>query len=207
MVGGVEVTITYFPQLLGTHTSTLTIDTNDASRQKYHILLKGNAVSQREQNTAVNCSICNSPPPKKCIDNTRLRTFSEQGTCERQACVYKEILYQCEIACDQTNHKCIDDPCYNIQCDNPPNNCYKSDGTCINGACQYAFNDNITCNDDNPCTENDICTNGVCRGQTIDCGSPPNECFDNDGQCINGVCHWNPRSDNICNTGDFCAPT
>ena len=54
---------------------------------------------------------------------------------------------------------------------------------CVEGKCSLAIaEDGIACNDFAPCTENDICFNGVCQGTEKECIS--------DNPCETGSCDF-----------------
>lgn len=108
--------------------------------------------------------------------------------------------------CDKFTHKCqaiqanngtqcidtdsctIDDQCYGGQCVGKTLSCH-SDNTCITGECRakegcmFRNNpDGIGCNDNNPCTLNDECYNGMCAV------SIPKDCSYLDTFCTVGAC-------------------
>ncbi|MBI2578985.1 MAG: hypothetical protein HYW26_04715 [Candidatus Aenigmarchaeota archaeon] len=58
------------------------------------------------------------------------------------------------------------DLCSGVTCNSPPNSqCYYSPGTCSAGSCSYSKkSDGTPCDDSNPSTTGDKCTNGVCSG-------------------------------------------
>jgi uncharacterized delta-60 repeat protein len=53
------------------------------------------------------------------------------------------------------------DPCAGVVCDDPPSQCHKNPGTCVDGSCQY---DPITA-----CIDSDGCCPPGCAGQDDDC--------------------------------------
>ncbi len=87
--------------------------------------------------------------------------------------------------CNDDNACTINDACWDGSCQgntftcNPPDDCNSAscDPTGAEGNCDTITPDNEggTCNDDNPCTNNDICSNGHCVGKSFTC-EPPNDC-------------------------------
>jgi hypothetical protein len=88
--------------------------------------------------------------------------------------------------CDKSGNeaKCIIDPESIVECGLPGNAnpaCAKSTCDPQTGQCQIAsVNDGQLCNDANKCTQNDICLDGTCVGQSVDC--------DDDNLCTNEAC-------------------
>ncbi len=78
--------------------------------------------------------------------------------------------------------------------------------TCVNGECQHqAQREGENCNDLLACTENDICINGSCVGEPVDCSVVSDFC--NVGSCDEaaGGCVGIPRDDGTsCDDGKFC---
>ena len=80
--------------------------------------------------------------------------------------------------------------------------------------CQYS-NNTGTCNDGNPCTLNDVCSNGICAGTPVDCSSYDGKCHTAscDPSGTNGNCNiitpandGDPcNDDNPCTENDVCS--
>lgn len=89
------------------------------------------------------------------------------------------------------------EPCLGVVCQSPPNGCYKAQGQCIGGACQYLPNDGAACSDGDACTTSDACSEGVCRGTTTVCNEPPPD------QCVTASTRrvWNPQGTCVPTTG------
>ncbi len=90
--------------------------------------------------------------------------------------------------CDDGNPCTEDDHCLNGQCqrgspkqcpNNPP---CKVNGKCNpqTGACDYTYNDGMSCDDDDVCTVDTTCTGGKCGGGGDYCGHKP--CNPGNGQ-------------------------
>jgi hypothetical protein len=82
-------------------------------------------------------------------------------------------------------------------CNAPPTDCYALTGTCVQGACSYAFIEGAECDDGNPCTVNDTCAAGACTGSPMACTTPRApvctdgthlQTYDNPGVCNGGRC-------------------
>ena len=111
---------------------------------------------------------CHEGSPKQCPDDPPCKT---NGRCDVTTgkCLYT---YHDGDACDDGNLCTQDDYCMGGKCvsgkakecpDDPP--CI-TDGHCnpITGRCEYKYNEGASCDDGNPCTVNDYCYHGVCRG-------------------------------------------
>jgi hypothetical protein len=115
----------------------------------------------------------------------------------------------CAFACDSGFRVCgatcipLNACCGSGECVNPPNGCFKTAGTCTNGACSYPYNNGAACNADNDaCTPNDTCNNGTCVADTAnlvtclqrECHSAP-ACNKTTGNCddseVTGNCGGN----------------
>jgi hypothetical protein len=151
------------------------------------------------------------------------------GRCEAGQCKYDQIDDTCnaEWGCDATSGACKGDPCIGVSCQEPPNSCFLAQGLCQHGGCTYTAADAIQCDDGNPCTTNDTCTSGTCRGTRKECNTPPPpECadatnlrrYDASGVCNSqGLCYYAPviiacsfKCETVNNEGrckgDPCAP-
>lgn len=92
------------------------------------------------------------------------------------------------------------DRCEGVRCLSAPSSCFREAGTCTDGACVYTpKDDGVACDDANPCTTDDRCSAGACRGSPLACDAPPAAaCVDalsvrvpvSPGQCVSGVCQY-----------------
>ena len=86
-----------------------------------------------------------------------------------------------------------------------------NDGVCNEDtdACEaLPVNEGGGCDDQDPCTDNDVCTSGVCGGTTIDCSHLDDVC--NVGTCnsSDGSCEATPANEGgSCDDGVFCNGT
>lgn len=95
-----------------------------------------------------------------------------------------------QVNCDDGN-PCTDDVCDPVL------------GKCVN-----TYN-TAPCEDGDACTNNGVCSNGSCQSQPINCLPVDNVCLV--GECINGVCHYQPNpavvtcdDSNSCTLDDTC---
>lgn len=140
----------------------------------------------------------------------------ECGPCER---IYCDVDFglQCTadfskngLACDDGNPCTTNDVCRNgvcggtaIQC-TPLDQCHVA-GTCSGGICSNppALNGSA-CNDGNPCTKNDICTNGTCAGTSYSCPAL-SQCQSGASCNGDGTCTFaNKLNGTACNDGNAC---
>ncbi len=114
------------------------------------------------------------------------------------------------------------DPCAGVECTDPPGDlaCYDLPAPCEQGACRYSPLEQSSCDDHDPCTLGDRCTEaGQCTGTPMICDDlPPPECIDNErlitysaGVCENGECTFESHEtpcDNGCLNGrcQDCTP-
>jgi len=156
---------------------------------------------------------CNTPNAPTCKDSTTSVSFNASGTCSNAVCSYMEVDTACAFGCDSASGLCVGDPCKNVTCDSPLDQCHQNTGTCgSDGKCTYALKaEGSPCDDGKTCTTNDKCdANGVCSGETncnmaptatCDASSPLSHGFDAAGACdANGACQYNPV-DKTCTAG------
>ena len=153
---------------------------------------------------------CNTPDGTTCIDSMTLRVFDAEGSCSEGECSYTSRDIDCpNCAVIDGQPNC--DPCRMISCDRPPEptQCYQPVGTCSEGACSYEHENGAGCNDNDPCTENDLCREGTCAGAVIRCDLIPESiCADAStlrvysagGICARGECIF-PHTDTLCPSG------
>ncbi len=116
-------------------------------------------------------------------------------------------------ACDDGDNCTIGDACSNGICDSEPLDCSGLDDACNLGVCNETLgtcetapaNEGGTCDDLNPCTENDSCASGVCAGTPKDCSSLDSACSVGVCNASTGVCEALPANEgNNCDDGDNC---
>ena len=156
---------------------------------------------------------CDLLPPE-CIDENTSRVYVE-GACDPATgeCVYQTQDAHCDFGCDDKTGLCFGDPCEGVFCTDPPGICYQEQGVCQNGNCIYSLKPaGSSCDDLDPCTEADNCDEqGKCAGTPIVCDTPPTQCYEAQGICVDGACVYNqlpagtPCDDNDpCTVSDSC---
>lgn len=151
----------------------------------------------------------------KPVDCSALNGTCTLGVCDPQlGCVQQPA--PDGTACNDGLYCIINEVCVNGQCMGQPNTCAAPGDVCLVGSCNEAQDkctavpgpNGIQCNDNNACTSNETCTNGVCGG-----GAPANQggaCDDKNDctaadVCANGVCAGTPIVN--CINGDGCCPS
>ncbi len=146
---------------------------------------------------------CDTPPANECLNEDALSVYAAAGTCENGECLYDSWNVNCEDGCEDGG--CRGEPCAGIVCNHPPDPCNQEEGNCVEGVCHYpAFADGTACDDDDPCTKSDACQEGVCSGYALSCDTPPNLCFQAQGNCLDGECHYDYDNGTSCTDGDSC---
>ncbi len=122
-------------------------------------------------------------------------------TCEctpDRACPLPEDLCQGEPTCE--GGACVDHPvaCPPIDVPCQQNTCDPQTGQCATGPVE----DGLPCPDNQACTMNESCQNGMCVTEPLDCGQRPclaPECIEPDG------CVWTAVDEGMdCDDGDLC---
>ena len=169
------------------------------------------------------------------------RTCDDQNECTDDSC---DTLLGCIHQANNNNtctdgNLCTDDQCVNGICQSTPVSCVDDGNPCTDdfcdtntGNCVHPDN-SLPCDDGDPCTQLDICSNGVCTGfDPVDCTTndpcKSSSCDSNTGmcvltdlpdltpcpdadlcttdQCMSGTCIHTPivcDDQNVC-TQDFC---
>lgn len=116
-------------------------------------------------------------------------------------------------ACDDGVNCTINDACANGVCESEPLDCSGLDDACNIGTCNEAlgtceaapFNEGGTCDDLDPCTENDTCAGGTCAGTPKDCSGLDSTCTVGVCNGTTGDCEAQPINEgNTCDDGDLC---
>lgn len=116
---------------------------------------------------------CNTPPDKKCKNDTELEVFTGPGSCDEGECSYASNTITCEKGCK--DDACAGNACLGISCNAPPApSCIGPQdllaydaGSCSEGKCTYP-DKKIFCQFG--------CENGACKGNPCSgkiCGQPP----------------------------------
>jgi hypothetical protein len=118
--------------------------------------------------------------------------------------------------CDDGDACTENDVCSGGECAGTDKDCSALDDQCVVGTCNAASGDceplnrpnGTPCDDDDPLTQNDVCTDGVCAGEPPagcqtddDCPDDANVCTD--PVCQDGTCGFENNTD-PCDDGDAC---
>lgn len=148
------------------------------------------------------------------------------GGCQTGTC--NEALDQCDTTPVSAGTYCNDDdPCTSgEQCDSAGNcvgtpvDCSYLDSGCTVGVCDSVLGCTTmtavpggSCDDNDPCTENDVCDAvGSCSGDPIDCSDLDTECEVGTCNSLTGACEAADRAygtlcddSDPCTTGEYCA--
>lgn len=113
----------------------------------------------------------------------------------------------CTTATECLSGYCVDGNCCATVCNGPCDACSIAAGASQNGLCEPLTGP--TCDDDNLCTNNDRCQDGVCLGELKIC--PGGTCSDEQCDPLNGMCTKFPQADgttcdddNACTLNDVC---
>ncbi len=140
--------------------------------------------------------------------------------CLDGACTDAVDLCLCEsqpddTGCDDANPCTENDLCTAGACEGTLIDCGLVDDACNLGVCDPATGEcgpqpllaGTPCFDDNPCTLNDICRDGACVGQDLDCSSVEDTCHTSRCDAASGDCIAVPKGDRTpCDDGDPCTP-
>ncbi|NOX57982.1 MAG: hypothetical protein GXP29_03880 [Planctomycetes bacterium] len=115
--------------------------------------------------------------------------------------------------CDDGDLCTLTDACTNGVCVGTAIDCSAFDDTCVFGACNSSTgvceslpaNEGGGCDDGDGCTINDVCSNGTCEADPLDCSGLDDAC--NIGTCNDtlGICEATPANESGgCDDGDLC---
>ncbi|NOS99969.1 MAG: hypothetical protein HOP29_05025 [Phycisphaerales bacterium] len=137
------------------------------------------------------------------------------GACPAGVCVYTNNAAPCSDSIPCTEN----DVCAGGVCTGTAIDCSSLDDVCdigvcnpVTGACQtQASNEGGACDDNVPCTINDVCTNGTCQGTNRDCSGLNTICRVGVCNPVTGVCQTLPINEggacndsNVCTQNDAC---
>ena len=154
-------------------------------------------------NDTCNNGICNGTP-LNCDDNNACTDdFCINGVCQN--------INDDNNKCTDNNLCTFDDSCVSGACSGTPVDCVTGNvDNCTSTVCNITtglcdnINDNLPCDDGNPCTVMEICSMGTCIGMQINCDDS-NPCTNDVCNIVNGQCVNQPVPDNTnCNDGDSC---
>lgn len=137
-----------------------------------------------------NENVCNTP----CESDDDCKSLDDGNICNG--------IYTCK------NGFCIFDPDSVVKCDEIEEQCKENLCDPVDGVCKILNKpDGTKCDDGDLCTENDVCQNGFCVGESVDCDDK-NPCTQDSCSPFAGCIHFNikgPCEDgNLCTENDFC---
>lgn len=154
--------------------------------------------------------VCGGGAPKDCSaqDGSCVVGVCEAGTGN---CIAEPVADG--VTCDDGTNCTEADVCTSGVCGGTMKDCSSEDGLCQVGVCEEATGncvaedapDNDPCDDGLDCTENDVCTSGVCGGSAVDCSGLTMDC--QVGVCTEaaGGCTTEPAlNTSSCDDGDPC---
>jgi len=152
---------------------------------------------------------CNSPPNPYCANAQTLVTYMALGTCDDVlGCQYLQTASQsCAYGCNGNLFACNPNPCDNVSCGSPPNDCYAPTGSCQQGVCIYPYkSQGSACSDGNPCTVSDQCSSsGTCVPGAAVVVDDNNPCTADACDSSTGTVSHSPLGDGTsCDDGNFC---
>ena len=168
----------------------------------------GDACTESDTCSGAVCAGTTIPEGGACDDGT---ICTDNDVCTGGVCAGSPVNQG--GACDDGDMCTRDGICVDGVCASLPVDCTNLDDDCLLGVCDPAtglcealpVNDGGPCDDGVFCTENDICTAGVCAGTARDCSGLDDEC--NVGECDppTGECIAVAINEGgPCNDGDLC---
>lgn len=171
----VLVRVHFAPAAEKEYLSVITFPNDSNNEPAFHLTVRGIG----DEADPCKGKVCNAPPVPACLGTTTSRIYDPAGTCDAGQCVYSTVSETCGHGCDQVTGLCKGDPCASVICNSPPSACFNAIGQCIAGGCVYAPSNSAICNDNDPCSVQDACTEGSCRGTPKTCNQPPAaQCLD-----------------------------
>lgn len=147
-----------------------------------------------------------------CLNCSKNIDCADGNPCTDDQCLLEGEIGKCAVVpltgvpCTDQDPCMIGDTCLNGNCSpGEEPNCFDgnpcTDDECnpLNGTCDFVPNE-LACDDDDDCTVQDHCENGVCVGMSIICDDQ-NNCTED--YCEQGACEFLPL-DIVCNDGNPC---
>jgi hypothetical protein len=172
----------------------------------------GGAGGEGGDPTGASASSTGSGPCIYAPECAHLTDACGDGACVNSACVKLPNPAKDGTPCDDGKQCTQNDACKEGACTGALNSCPSSE-PCMVGLCdvetdtciEVPGNDGKICADSDPCTQNSVCSGGVCSGGSpTDCSLPKNPCLM--GYCEPGVgCKLMPYNEGgKCDDGLFC---
>ncbi|MGC4115450.1 MAG: M6 family metalloprotease domain-containing protein [Myxococcales bacterium] len=140
------------------------------------------------------------------LGSIRITSITRDGVDITFDVAFKEPQLQgstCADNKDCTTGFCVDGVCCDRACTGACEACSVAAGAVVDGRCSSV--DSLPCDDKTPCTENDMCVQGVCKGTAKVC--PPADGCNEAAVCeaTTGLCMSKPKIDGTgCVDGDEC---
>ena len=130
-------------------------------------------------------------------DNGKCQCSSEED-CIKQGYDICKGPVKCE------GHKCIQDTSKPVVCEEPQDPCKESYCDSKDGQCkEREKEEGSVCDDGNPCTIEDRCNGGVCKGKAKDCDDK-NQCTQDSCNIETGKCEHKVMEGADCDDGNIC---
>jgi hypothetical protein len=137
---------------------------------------------------------CSEVPPPNCLNSSTSRKY-EGGMCTAGGCLFQAVDTACQSGCDAASGLCEEDPCWGLDCSEPPGQCWVFSGTCQDKTCIFEPKpEKAGCDDADACTALDRCDGaGNCEGVPVQCNSSPEPSCVNAGTSrvysVTGTCN------------------
>ncbi len=147
------------------------------------------------------------------IDCSQLDDTCNTGACNPSTGSCEAIAINEGGGCDDLNACTLNDECVGGVCTGDSVDCSHLDDGCTIGVCNESngecetdsAEDGGSCDDLNPCTEGDTCTDGVCDGTPLDCSHLSSSCLPGVCNPETGLCEGPPQTDcNMNGISDDC---
>lgn len=183
---------------------------------------------------AGSCGVANRADGTGCDDGLfcTVRDACSEGVCTGEARDCASMNACLEGFCDEEKKSCdtrpredgqpcedgkyctVGETCQQGLCQGgAPRDCSATGGACVDGTCDEAMRkcvgdalpDGALCNDEDRCTENDVCSDGACAGTPIDCSALAGDCRSASCDGATGECLATPLANGTpCQTNLFC---
>ena len=138
----------------------------------------------------------------------------DENPCTVNSCQYGECLTKAApnfTACDDGNPCTEGDTCLDASCNGKAVTCDQDEDPCTTMVCEpaeggcakQAAGEGLDCDDADPCTAGEVCTEGTCAGGHAKCAELEAPCVT--VSCLDGECSAQPQADGAaCDDGDAC---
>ena len=180
-------------------------------------LAEREGLSCNDQDACTTADVCSSGVCAGLpLDCSGVADQCNDGVCVDGACARDPTTLNGTVCDDGVlgtdNDQCVDgvcrgqDLCDGVMC-LVPGPCHEENAGCFRGQCPPLVNrpNGTSCDDDDPLTDDDVCTDGVCAGTNycldVICDAP-NQC-QLEARCVRGTCVYDAKApDTPCDDGD-----